>query len=246
MGKASMIEFFNWETMHRHGSAFPDLLKLRYSLFICEMDYAVPSYKDMEYDQYDTPAAVYVVWRDEEGRVRGGRRLVPTCVPYMIKDLWGEAISGIKIPESPDIWEATRVVLDARLSGEQRKRARGELMCSILEFALTMGISAYIGVAEPEFWKFTFDRFGWQPEKIGPETTIRSRSSEPYREECIQACRMPVSPEILAAVRAKTNIADPLFVDQGLLDTLRRHPEVCEQKDRLPRPFPLRGGPLPA
>ena len=64
------VDIFNWETAHLFGDALPGQHRLRRKLFIDRQSYNVPVYNELEYDQYDTPAATYVVRRDEGGTVR--------------------------------------------------------------------------------------------------------------------------------------------------------------------------------
>jgi len=115
-----MIDVLNFETAHLYGDAFPKLLKLRYTEFVERLKYEVPTYNGMEYDQYDTPVAVYMVWRDETGNVRAGSRMIPTNRPYMIKDLWPHTVKYIDLPRSPDIWEITRLFVDKTLDDDSR------------------------------------------------------------------------------------------------------------------------------
>src|SRR5579871_6174557 len=93
-----MIIAMNYETAHLYGNAFAQLLKLRHAEFVERLNYNVPTYNGMEYDQYDTPAAVYMVWRDQQGNVRAGSRMTPTTRPYMLKDLWPQSIQYMDLP----------------------------------------------------------------------------------------------------------------------------------------------------
>ncbi len=131
-----MIEALNFETAHLFGDALPTLLKLRYREFVERLKYDVPTYNGMEYDQYDTPAAVYFVWRDGSGNIRAGSRISPTNRPYMIKDLWPQTVQYSPIPSSPYIWEATRLFIDKDMDRDMRQRAHGQILIAYLEFAL--------------------------------------------------------------------------------------------------------------
>lgn len=199
-----MIELFNFESAHCYGDAFPTLLKLRYCEFVERLKYEVPTYNQMEYDQYDTPAAVYIVWRDKSGDIRAGTRISPTHRPYMVKDLWPQSAQFQPLPEEPAVWEATRLFIDRALEGAERQRAHGEILCSYLEFALSRGIRSYIGVAPPGLWKYTFLKCGWPVEFIGNPLDIGY--SENGRPEKIIAGLMPVNAEILNCVRSNMNI----------------------------------------
>jgi acyl homoserine lactone synthase len=195
-----MIEALNFETAHLFGDTLPSLLKARYNEFILRQKYDVQSYNKMEYDQYDTPAAVYFAWKDRERLVKGGMRISPTNRPYMIREIWPNAISYIQTPVSQTVWELTRFFIDRRVEGVQnRRKAHGEILCALLEFALDHGITNYIGIAPPLLWDFTYARCGWPVHPIGDVLDIGFT-------ENVRVCMLNISDEILEDVRTKMKI----------------------------------------
>lgn len=204
-----MIEAINFETAHLYGDALPTLHKLRFNEFVERLKYKVPTYNRMEYDQYDTPAAVYFAWRDAAGHIRAGTRISPTNRPYMIKELWPQTVQYTELPCSPYIWEATRLFIDKELSKEEHQQAHGQILCAYLEFALRYNITSYIGTAPPGLWKYTFLKCGWPVEFIGEKTDIG------YSEKIITGS-MPVSGEILHDVRREMNVAAPVLHDNEI------------------------------
>ena len=141
-----MIDAISLETAHLLGDALPSAHRLRHRIFIGRQKYAVPSHRGMEWDQFDTPAAVYMLWRDEAACVRAIARLIPTSQPYMIQQLWPELVRNGEMPCGDDVWEVTRFGIDRDLDSERRGRVFGELFCAFGEFGLKTGISAYIFV----------------------------------------------------------------------------------------------------
>ncbi len=141
-----MIDAISLETAHLLGDALPSAHRLRHRIFIGRQKYAVPSHRGMEWDQFDTPAAVYMLWRDEAMCVRAIARLIPTSQPYMIQQLWPELVRSGEMPSGDDVWEVTRFGIDRDLDSERRGRVFGELFCAFGEFGLKTGISAYIFV----------------------------------------------------------------------------------------------------
>jgi len=196
-----MIDIFNFETAYKYGDALPTLLKCRYREFVLQHKYEVPTYNGMEYDQYDTPAAIYLIWRDVSGTIRAGMRLLPTSRPYMIQELWPQTVKEIDLPQKPTVWEATRFFIDKSIDKNLRHLAHAEILCGMLEFALHYGIAKFIATAPPRLWDFTFRRFGWPAIIVGPSTEIGY-------SELIQTCMMDVTSEILETVRLTANIND--------------------------------------
>ncbi|HRK95761.1 MAG TPA: acyl-homoserine-lactone synthase, partial [Rhodospirillales bacterium] len=144
-----MIDAFTVETAHLLGDALPALHRLRHKIFVERHGYQVPTYRGMEWDTFDTPAAVYLLWRDDLQQVRAIARLIPTTFPYMIKELWPELIYGRELPSRPDVWEVTRLGVDRALAPALRRRVFGEMMCACGEFGRRMGISEYYLVTHP-------------------------------------------------------------------------------------------------
>lgn len=199
-----MLVAINVENAHRHGDALPQLLRLRYRQFKERQNYDVRVYKDMEYDQYDTPETVYLVWLDG-GQVCGTSRLNPTRGPYMLKDLWGDMIEGHDLPCSSDAWEGTRICIDKALPGQLRERIKWEIVLGYLEFGLWNGIRRYVGIMQTFIWKRVFIQSGWGAEFLGPEKLI---DGIPTR-----AGQVHVSKDALQRVREKTGLHDQVLVN---------------------------------
>ena len=114
----------NWETAHLYGETWIAHHRLRHRLFVERQGWNVPSVRGLEHDQFDTPAAQYLVWKDRGEDVRGVARLLPTESPYMVKNLWPDLVDG-ELPEEADIWETTRFGCDRSLGPSDRRRGPG-------------------------------------------------------------------------------------------------------------------------
>jgi N-acyl-L-homoserine lactone synthetase len=202
-----MIDLITYENAHLYGAVLPSIHRLRYREFVERLDYDVPVYNKMEYDQYDNFAAVQLVWLDEDGEVQGTVRLSPTDRPYMIKDLWPQIVETRELPESPMIWEATRMCIERSYPKEKRDRIHAELLCAMQEFAISRNLTGYIGVAPPGLWKFTFLRYHWPIQFLGETHIIDSK-------EKIRAGWMDVSEEILNAIKRISGIDDAIILNQ--------------------------------
>src|SRR5262249_24491131 len=151
----------NHRTLHHFGDALISQFRLRYKMFVDAQYWNLSRFQGMEYDQYDTPAATYLVWLDSEGQVRGSVRTIPTGRPYMIKDMWPEMIEGRSLPQSLSVWEATRFCIDDTLPAEMRRRIKHELVLAFLEFGLKNDIREMIGIMPPRLWENVFVKSGW-------------------------------------------------------------------------------------
>ena len=207
------IDCFNVTTAHLYGDALASQFRLRHQVFIERVDYKVPSWRGMEYDQFDTPATQYFVWRDETGVARGVARLAPTTLNYMLKEVWPDKITKIDMPHSEHVWEGTRFGVDHSLPAAQRNAIVKELVCGYMEYAASHGIDDIIGVMPVGILRAVFARNGWQPVELGPV----------WREDGIevQAARLPVTMETLQSVRHRTKVSNVLHLLGEPLDQAR-------------------------
>lgn len=193
-----MLDHVTWDTAHLFGNALAEQHRLRYRVFVERAGWKVPNLNEMEWDQYDTPAAHYLIWRDEAGIARGVVRLSPTNIPWMIKDLWPELVTEMELPDSATVWEGTRLAVDPSAPARVRRRVRDELMLGIWEFGVAHGIEAFMHYTPMAFVRSVFWGNAIPTQLVGPVTPTDGIP-------CVTCCS-PVSEEILAAVRAATGI----------------------------------------
>ncbi|MGD0632830.1 MAG: acyl-homoserine-lactone synthase [Beijerinckiaceae bacterium] len=163
-----MIEAFTLATAHHFGDALASQARLRYKTFVAHRGLPHNHYAGLEYDEFDTPAAVYFVWRDKTFTVRGLARLLPTSRPYMMQSYWPELVDGTP-PSAPDMWEVTRVCIDRSFPAAQRLRIFPEIFAGIDEYCGMEGIKSLIGVATPPLVKHhSRSSFQWlgQPAEV--------------------------------------------------------------------------------
>lgn len=144
-----MIEAFDLRTAHKHGDALAQQARLRYSVFVEKRQLPHTAHNNLEYDEFDTPGAVYVVWRDNDDKVRGLVRLLPTTLPYMLQTCWPHLAVNYLLPTSHDVWEVTRVCVDHAIDPKRRRRVLPELFSGVETFGSLVGIRAYLCVTRP-------------------------------------------------------------------------------------------------
>lgn len=198
-----MIDCFDMSTAHLFGDALAAQFRLRHRVFIERESYEVPTWQGMEYDQYDTPATRYLVWRDDDGEARGVARLAPTDRPYMLKEVWPDMVTAIPLPQSTTVWEGTRFGVDKTLDPQLRRQVVRELVAGYLEFGLSAGIRQIIGVMPTLIWRAVFTSGGWPVEFLGPMRRLGG-------DKCI-AGLLTVSPDVLARVRDRNGLIGPVI-----------------------------------
>lgn len=141
-----MIEAFSLANAHRFQDALASQARLRHEVFVERRGLPHSSFEGLEFDEFDTPAAKYLVWRDEERVVRGLARLLPTTRPYMLRSYWPHLVADGVFPSEPGIVEITRVCVDKSLDPTRRARVLPELLCAIHEILVATGGSGMVGV----------------------------------------------------------------------------------------------------
>jgi N-acyl-L-homoserine lactone synthetase len=141
-----MIEVFTLATAHLFQDALSSQARLRYDVFVRQRRLGHSSFDNLEFDEFDTPAAFYLVWRDNERVVRGLARLLQTDRPYMLATYWPFLVENRKLPSSELVWEVTRVCVSKSVSPRTRQAILPELLCGVAEFIEMRGGAGMIGV----------------------------------------------------------------------------------------------------
>jgi len=186
-----------WETAHRYGEAWISHHRLRYRMFVERQQWTVPHFRQIEYDEFDTPAATYILTVDDEFRALGTLRLIPTTRPYMVESLWPDLVNE-ELPHRDTIWEASRFGCDRNLDAASRRRVVAELLLGCQEFGVANGISKYLAVMPLPIFKCVIAANGC------PVTLFRPTPRLDRYE--IAAAYIDVSPATLEAVRRHTGI----------------------------------------
>jgi len=150
-----MIECMTFTTAGEFGDALVDYHRMRYRLFIEREGWDIPHFDNLEYDQFDTPATVYLIKRrPETGEVMGGMRLIPTTQPYLAEHVWPDLIQTRPIPKDPKVWEGTRMSAAPELSVDERRQTLGELGAAFAEFLIGVGANRVIFEMPPKLLEF--------------------------------------------------------------------------------------------
>lgn len=194
----------NWETAHLYGDAWISHHRLRHRLFVERQGWDVPTVRGLEHDEFDTPAAQYLVWTDKAGDVRGVTRLLPTMRPYMVQKLWPELVAG-PLPESDAVWEATRFGCDQALGPAERRRAVAEMLCAMQEYGMQNSIKLYLAVMPIRLLKCVVVKAGCQVTMLGPTRSIGGFPTV--------AAYLTVSAGVLAELRRRAGIGGRVLRD---------------------------------
>ncbi|MCA0905153.1 hypothetical protein LCM27_01940 [Ruegeria marisrubri] len=142
---------------------FVEHFRLRKRVFIDGLNWRLNTRDDQEFDQYDTPFASYCLVSDND-RLVAGARILPTNIEvgpntYMIRDaalgrlgsgLPPTICEGFAPPVCPNIWEATRLIVDPTLPKETKKEALRITIDRLVAEARKAGVEKLLAIGGVE------------------------------------------------------------------------------------------------
>ena len=198
-------------TPEHYGAFVKDLSemhRLRYRVFKERLGWDVQVSGDMEIDEFDACHPTYLLLKDDnDRRVHGCVRLLPTTGPTMLRDTFPALLDGEPAPNAECIWESSRFGLD--LGAGQKKAAGGialatfELFTGMIEFGLMRRLSDIVTVTDVRMERI-LQRVGWSLRRLGLPRSIGNTVAV--------AGSLSVSGENLAHLSQAAGLSPPVIV----------------------------------
>lgn len=168
---------FDMASMHEHGNAFYEFLRIRKRLFVDTLNWDIPHNDVVEMDQYDNPLAHYsLVMRD--GAVIGGARTTPVLAQWgPHTSMFQDAMNGL-LPDIPaDLlegdfdaarsWECTRLsIADTVTSAADRTECLDLIVDGLARTASSRGATTLVSLSPPPLQR-ALRRLGHDVSRIG-------------------------------------------------------------------------------
>ena len=124
-----------------------------------------------EVDHRDGPDATYLIVAGPEGEHRASARLLPirSAGASRAEECLPDGVAG-----APGIAEVTHFCVSPDIGGNERRRARDQLLHGLVDHALARSIHCLVGVAE-EPWARRAEGFGWACRRLGTARTSCGR-----------------------------------------------------------------------
>ncbi len=87
---------------------FEGIARYRHKVFVETLGWELPARAGLELDQFDRADTIYVAARQEDGRLVGAGRLLPTDRPYLLETVFPQLMGDAEPPRRADIWELSR------------------------------------------------------------------------------------------------------------------------------------------
>ena len=192
-------------TPDRYGAFFGELAemhRLRYRVFKERLGWDVEVSGDMEIDEFDACRPAYLLQTNDDGRIQGCVRLLPTTGRTMLRDTFPVLLDGQPAPASDTIWESSRFGVDLcsrdEKTGRSIARATYELFAGMIEFGLMRQLTDIVTVTDARMERILC-RAHWPLRRLGsPRAIGKTLAVAGYLE---------VSQERLACVREAGGLA---------------------------------------
>ncbi len=172
--------------------------RLRYRIFKERLGWDVQVSGDLEVDEFDACQPAYLLQKDEEGRIQGCVRLMPTTGPTMLRDTFPALLDGQAAPTCDAIWESSRFGVglctrEAKTAGSIA-RATYELFAGMIEFGLMLELTDIVTVTDARMERILC-RARWPLRRLGsPRPIGKTIAVEGYLD--VSRERLPSLPDI--------------------------------------------------
>jgi acyl homoserine lactone synthase len=206
-----MLQLLNPDCYGEFIGDLAEMHRLRYRIFKERLGWDVQVSGDMEVDEFDACRPVYLLQRDDGGRVQGCVRLLPTTGPNMLRDTFPALLGGQAAPASDAIWESSRFGVDLCTRGAKTAgsiaRATYELFAGMIEFGLMRQLTDIVTVTDARMERILC-RARWPLKRLGAPCAIGKTIAV--------AGYLEVSPERLRDVREAGGLSAPAISDMGV------------------------------
>ncbi|HXY59487.1 MAG TPA: acyl-homoserine-lactone synthase [Methylocystis sp.] len=170
-----MIRLVQGRHRHQFSREVDEMFSIRKRVFLERMHWDVTCINRWEIDGYDALDPLYVLSLNEDARVVGGVRLLPTTGFNMLNDTFSVLLPEGERIENPRIWESSRFSVDheadALLGPKGVGRATAELILAMNEVGERLGLSHIVTVYDALMHRM-LSRIGCAGEPIGEPVRI--------------------------------------------------------------------------
>lgn len=180
-----------------------EMHRLRKIIFRDRMQWNVDISKEgLEIDNYDLPETVYILARDNQSRVVGVWRMLPSTLPSMVRQIWPQFMEDFPLPVHEDVWETSRFGVysyeqDNRAYVEQTRLTTAHLISALAEVCVLCGIEEIFTLYNPQVGR-AVRPLGFIPYAVSREQPVDGKSTI--------VGRFHMNEEMLASIRTKTGI----------------------------------------
>lgn len=175
--------------------------RARHAVYAEELGWVPRSPDGLEYDQFDTGAAAYLVVMDK-GEFVAGSRLIPTHLPHMLSEVFPDICNRRPLLRDATVAEWTRGFIVAKRRDKGSLRILAGACAAVMEYCLNHGYRQVGGIQDAK-WISLWERMGWSIHTHGEPVQIDGRPWLPIYFDVTEAAML--------AARALGRIEGPLL-----------------------------------
>lgn len=196
---------------HKHRDILKQMYLLRARQFSDRRQWDVKVIEEQETDRFDDLEPIYVTVLTQ-GRLLASLRLLPTCGPHMLADVFPEVMGDAPVIRCPYVWESSRFCVDTEIarsfSHDGIHMATRRVLLGLFQTAHTMGLTHVISVFDLHVERI-LRRVGCQFSPVGPVVTYD-------RQLRTRAALFDVNTDVLAILAASPRAASPRRMTNSL------------------------------
>ena len=159
-----------------------EMHKVRKLIFKDRMNWDIDITKEgLEIDDYDLPETVYILVKDEQNRVTGVWRMLPSTSPSMIRDIWPDFLKTFPMKVGDNVWEVSRFGIHSysdnpRENVRQVSNITAQLITGLLTVCNMTGITDIYTMYNPQVGR-SVRRIGFIAEETSQEIPVDGKPS---------------------------------------------------------------------
>lgn len=196
----------------RNSGLMQAVFRLRKKIFADQLGWQVPVHGDMEWDEYDSLGASYLVWCSvDKSTLYGVVRLMPTDGPTLLHDVFHATHGRNPALIDASVWEGTRMCLDdALIARDLPEISAGHgfnlLFLALCEAGLALNIRRIVSNFEPGLSRIY--------RRAGLKYTLHGRA-DGYGAKPIYCASFSVTTKVLGEMRAHIGVNVSLLSTVG-------------------------------
>ncbi|MFK0332671.1 acyl-homoserine-lactone synthase [Rhizobium sp. 2MFCol3.1] len=156
-----------------------DMYRLRARIFHGRLGWDVECQDGREFDQFDHCGPTYILVLDEQARVVGSVRLLPTNGPNMLMDVFRQLLENGQLATKPTMIESSRFCVDTTMQSSPRGATHEATFCllaGIIEWCLRNGWTDLVTATDLRMERLLRQR-GWPMTRLGEPRLINETDS---------------------------------------------------------------------
>ncbi|MHA6299406.1 acyl-homoserine-lactone synthase [Devosia sp. CAU 1758] len=177
--------------------------RARHIVYAEELQWVPRALDGLEYDEFDTGAADYLVVMEGEECVAGSR-LIPTHLPHLLSQVFPDSCDISAMPRDPQVAEWTRGFVVPHRREKGRPVLLAQCCAAVMEYCLIKGYRQVGGIQDTK-WLPMWQLMGWKVSVHGQPIEIDGRPWIPAYFEVTDAA--------LAGARKLGRLTAPVLSD---------------------------------